>query len=224
MVDITCGNATLYARTSHGDCFAWGSGGQGQLGVGGSTKANAKPQRLPCAHQVLQVAGSAGGNFGAAVDSHGRVLTFGAGGWPLGACIWCFWYSQQALCIPHPSPRMPPLTAWKGQGLRQQPSEATWSGGAVLELLITGMQVVSKPGAAAFIPSGSHALTHMRIVRDPSIIGVPWHAGVSLRTCMSVGRLCCLHTRLSPALHWLPMPCQAVSGQHLVIQHCPHGS
>ncbi|KAK9787374.1 hypothetical protein WJX73_008576 [Symbiochloris irregularis] len=79
VVDIACGNATVYARTATGDSFAWGSGGQGQLGVGGSTKANAKPQRLPCAQQVRQVTGSSGGNFGAAVDSQGRVLTFGAG-------------------------------------------------------------------------------------------------------------------------------------------------
>ena len=79
VIDIACGNATIYVRTASGDCFAWGSGGQGQLGVGGSTKANAKPQRVPCAQQVRQVTGSAGGNFGAFADSQGRIFTFGAG-------------------------------------------------------------------------------------------------------------------------------------------------
>ena len=46
---------------------------------GGSTKGNPNPQRMPGAHQITQITGARGGHFGAAVDTQGRALTFGAG-------------------------------------------------------------------------------------------------------------------------------------------------
>ena len=76
---MTAGNGMLYARTRRGYTFAWGCGSQGQLGVGGSTKGNPLAQRMPGAHQITQITGARGGHFGAAVDTQGRVLTFGAG-------------------------------------------------------------------------------------------------------------------------------------------------
>ena len=79
VISVTAGNGMLYARTRRGYTFAWGCGSQGQLGVGGSTKGNPLPQRMPGAHQLTQVTGARGGHFGAAVDTQGRVLTFGAG-------------------------------------------------------------------------------------------------------------------------------------------------
>ena len=80
VTSVDAGNGMLYARTRKGYTFAWGCGSQGQLGVGGSTKGNPRPQRMPGAHQITQITGARGGHFGAAVDTQGRVLTFGAGG------------------------------------------------------------------------------------------------------------------------------------------------
>ena len=79
VISVTAGNGMLYARTRRGYTFAWGCGSQGQLGVGGSTKGNPLAQRMPGAHQITQITGARGGHFGAAVDTQGRVLTFGAG-------------------------------------------------------------------------------------------------------------------------------------------------
>ena len=60
---------------------------------GGSTKGNPHPQRMPGAHQILQITGSRGGHFGAAVDTQGRVLTFGAGKLPR---LVVYWQASQA--------------------------------------------------------------------------------------------------------------------------------
>ncbi|GAB4821868.1 hypothetical protein N2152v2_008914 [Parachlorella kessleri] len=79
VVDVCCGSGSIYALTGSGEVFAWGQGGQGELGLGGSCKNTASPSKLPWARDIVSLAASAGGRFAAAVDAQGRLLTFGAG-------------------------------------------------------------------------------------------------------------------------------------------------
>ena len=99
-----------------GRCAAWPDG-LAWAAQGGSTKGNPHPQRMPGAHQILQITGARGGHFGAAVDTQGRVLTFGAGKPSLSSAL-------------IPSPRMlgfqrPACAPACGCAVKQQPPGST---------------------------------------------------------------------------------------------------
>lgn len=79
IVRIACGGDSLYVLDSSGGAFAWGAGGAGELGIGALVPAAATPSRMVLANAMELVVGSAGGKFGAAVDQHGRLFTFGNG-------------------------------------------------------------------------------------------------------------------------------------------------
>ncbi|KAL4458535.1 hypothetical protein ABPG75_013400 [Micractinium tetrahymenae] len=76
-VAVGCGS--LYALTDSGEAFSWGQGGQGELALGGNARNVASPSRMPWAHGAAQLAASCSGRFGALLDCHGRLFTFGAG-------------------------------------------------------------------------------------------------------------------------------------------------
>ncbi|PSC71441.1 Meiotic recombination SPO11-2 [Micractinium conductrix] len=80
VVGAACGCGSLYVWTNGAEAFAWGQGGQGELGLGGNSRNVSIPSRMPWAHGATCVAASAGGGrFAALLDSHGRLFTFGAG-------------------------------------------------------------------------------------------------------------------------------------------------
>ena len=79
VVGVACGSGSIYALEKGGSAFAWGGGSHGELGIGAMTRAVATPSRMLWAHDVEYVTGSAGGRFGGAVDSQGRLFTFGNG-------------------------------------------------------------------------------------------------------------------------------------------------
>ena len=79
VVGVACGSGSIYALEKGGSAFAWGGGSHGELGIGAMMRAVATPSRMLWAHDVEYVTGSAGGRFGGAVDSQGRLFTFGNG-------------------------------------------------------------------------------------------------------------------------------------------------
>ena len=52
---------------------------QGELGIGAATRTVMTPSRVLWAQEVVSICGSSGGKFGAAIDCHGRLFTFGSG-------------------------------------------------------------------------------------------------------------------------------------------------
>lgn len=76
---MAASSVTLYALANNGEVHAWGSGSQGELGTGGACKSQSKPIKLPWASKIKSVVGAAGGRFAAAIDTHGRLYTWGEG-------------------------------------------------------------------------------------------------------------------------------------------------
>eukprot|EP00879_Flechtneria_rotunda_P024861 GHRR01026380.1.p1 GENE.GHRR01026380.1~~GHRR01026380.1.p1 ORF type:complete len:562 (+),score=215.88 GHRR01026380.1:54-1739(+) len=81
VVQVAIGHSTCYALTDAGEVFAWGSGSKGELGKGGCVKVQATPAKLPWATNITQLVASLEGHFAAAIDTAGRLYTWGAGKW-----------------------------------------------------------------------------------------------------------------------------------------------
>lgn len=79
IVRVACGSGTIYALEKGGAAFAWGGGSHGELGIGSVCHSVGTPSRMLMTGEIEYMSGSAGGRFGAAVDSHGRLFTFGNG-------------------------------------------------------------------------------------------------------------------------------------------------
>jgi alpha-tubulin suppressor-like RCC1 family protein len=77
IVAIAAGADTAYALRRDGSVWAWGAGGEGQLGKGVRRMASPVPARIPRLTHVVAVA--AGGDTGYAVGPGGRLWAWGDG-------------------------------------------------------------------------------------------------------------------------------------------------
>ncbi|GFO01566.1 X-linked retinitis pigmentosa GTPase regulator-like, partial [Plakobranchus ocellatus] len=74
---VACGSTHTVALTESGDCYVFGDGESGQLGLGTDVLATTKPTRLDLPFKVAQV--SCGQNFTALISEKGQLYTCGDG-------------------------------------------------------------------------------------------------------------------------------------------------
>ena len=77
---IAAGVETGYAIGSDGNLYAWGSGGNGELGNGTTTSTQTTPVRVSLPNGVMPTAVAAGVTTGYAIGSDGNLYAWGSGG------------------------------------------------------------------------------------------------------------------------------------------------